>query len=59
MDVSISKHKKRKKRTLTPTQSHDHDVEYSAIDHDLIVHDHKHEVQASEGTSNNKYCGIS
>ena len=52
MDVSLSlKHNKRKKQTLTLTQACDFDVEYSVINHDLIVHDHKHEERASEGIS--------
>ena len=54
MNVSISKHKKRKKRTLTPTQTHNFDVQYSAINHDLIMYDHKHAVQVTEGIKKKK-----
>ena len=50
------KHNKKKKRTLTPTQTRDYEVEYSAINHDLTVHDHKHEVKVTEGTTQITVC---
>ena len=37
-----------KKPALTPTQTHYLNVQYSAINHDLTVHN-KYEVQATEG----------
>ena len=36
---------------LKPTQAHDFDVEYSAVDHNLTVHGHKHELKVSKGDS--------
>ena len=59
VDVSLSL--KHKKQTLTLTQTRDFDVEYSVINHDLIVHHHKHVEQPSEGNylKNNKYYVIS
>ena len=50
VDVSLSsKHKKRKKQTRTTTQTQDFDVQYSEINHNLIVRDHKHDMKTSEG----------